>query len=99
MGAFGTFFAAVLVTKEVGFQGHRDGHFFARDGHYDSNDHREQKNDGFRVLGKRLFLPSPPPRRVYRQIIGGRKAPARYRKAENVYLYILRKIFTMSGGG
>ena len=41
MGAFSTFFAAILVTKEVGFQGHRDGHFFARDGHYDSNDHRE----------------------------------------------------------
>ena len=99
IGAFQGFSAAIFGSGEVGFQGRRDGHFFARDGHYVSNDHREQKNDGFRVAGKLPFSPPPPPRRAHRQTTEALKALARCRNGRNVYLYILRKTLTMAGRG
>ena len=93
--AFSTFLLSIFGSSEDDFSGRRDGHFCARDGHYVSNDHRERKNDGFRVAGKRLFSPPQPTRRAYRQNIKAQKAPGRRPNAKNVYLYIIRKIFTI----
>ena len=41
------------------------------------------------------FSPPQYPRRAYRQKPEARKAPVRCPKAPNVYLYIIRKIFTI----
>ena len=94
-GTFSAVFAAIFGSLEDYFPGRRDGHFDARDGHYDPNDHRERKNDGFRAVRKLPFSPPPSPRRAYRQMAGGQKALAGRPNAQNVYLYILGKIFTI----
>ena len=95
IGTLVTLFASIFVFFRDDFRSRRDGHFFARDGHYDSNDHREHSKGRFRVVRKLSFSSSPHPRRAYRQAIEGRKALARCLNGRNVYLYIIRKIFTV----
>ena len=98
IAAFSTLFGPIFGPCKSGFQHRRDGHFFARDGHYDSNDHREHFKGRFRAVRKLPFSPPPPPRRAYRQNTEGRNAIVRRPNAPNVYLYIIRKIFTIPSG-
>ena len=98
IGAFSAFRTAIFGFFEVGFRGRKDGHFRARDGHYDSNDHREHEKGRFRVVRKLSFSAPLPPRRAYRQTTEGRKALARCRSTENVYLCNIGKILTTPAG-